>query len=46
MVVATSNDKALLQRAFARLKIDGYFQEIMTCSYELAFWQMSWEMKQ
>lgn len=32
MLVATSNDKALLHRAFVRLQIDGYFREILTCS--------------
>lgn len=32
MLVATSNDKALLRSAFARLQIDSYFQEILTCS--------------
>lgn len=32
MIVATSNDKALLRLAFERLQIDGYFQNILTCS--------------
>lgn len=32
MIVATSNDKDLLRSAFARLQIDGYFREILTCS--------------
>lgn len=32
MIVATSNDKSLLHRAFTRLQIDGYFQDILTCS--------------
>lgn len=32
MIVATSNDKALLHRAFVRLQINGYFKNILTCS--------------
>ncbi len=32
MIITTSNDKALLRSAFARLQIDGYFQDILTCS--------------
>lgn len=32
MIVATSNDKSLLHHAFTRLQIDGYFQNILTCS--------------
>lgn len=32
MIVASSGDKALLRTAFARLQIDGYFQDILTCS--------------
>lgn len=32
MIVATSNDKALLHSAFVRLRIDRYFQDILTCS--------------
>ena len=31
MIVATSNDKSLLHNAFARLQIDEYFQDILTC---------------
>lgn len=34
MIVATSNDKALLHSAFVRLQIDGYFQDILTCVEE------------
>lgn len=34
MIVATSNDKALLHSAFVRLQIDRYFQNILTCSEE------------
>lgn len=34
MIVATSNDKALLHSAFVRLQIDRYFQDILTCSDE------------
>lgn len=32
MIIASSNDKALLHHAFARLHIDGCFQDILTCS--------------
>ncbi len=32
MLVASSGDKALLRAAFARLQIDGYFLDILTCS--------------
>lgn len=34
MIVATSNDKALLHSAFVRLQIDCFFQDILTCSEE------------
>lgn len=32
MIVATSNDKALLRSAFARLQLESYFQAVFTCS--------------
>ena len=32
MIVATSNDKAVLHRAFVRLQINSYFKDILTCS--------------
>lgn len=32
MIVASSNDKAVLHRAFVRLQINGYFKDILTCS--------------
>lgn len=32
MIVATSNDKALLHAAFSRLHIDDCFEDILTCS--------------
>ena len=34
MIIATSNDKSLLHSAFVRLRIDRYFQDILTCSEE------------
>lgn len=31
MIVATSNDKALLHSVFVRFQIDGFFQDILSC---------------